>query len=59
MGVIPDVQVVTNTERRTVVAVCADSVLIMGPSQVELLRLVPVCVVKGEEKGLGTCFVLI
>ena len=54
MGVIPDVQVVTSTERRTVVAVFVDSLLI---SQVELLRLVPVCVVKGEEKGLGTCFV--
>ena len=47
----------TPTERRTAAAMCDDSVLIIGSSQVELLRLVLICVVKGEEKGLGTCSV--
>ena len=50
-------QVVTTTERRTVAAPCVDSALISAASQGELLRSVPVCVVKGEEEGLGAAYV--
>ena len=46
----------TTAKRRTVAAVRVDSIMIIGSSQGELLRPVPVCVVKGEEERLGTSF---
>ena len=49
----------TSTERRTVATACVDSVLIIAASQGELLRSVPVCVVKGEEEGLGAAYELV
>ena len=56
VGFVDDAQVDNRTECRTVAATCEYSVMVTGSCQGKLLRLVPVCVVKGEEERFGAAF---